>query len=64
MHTVNPLPLDATNDNATSASFFAGFTRYRSNINSNAKATISNFVTDAVPTVRLLTTAEDSDAID
>jgi len=49
VHTVNPLPLDATNDNATSASFFAGFTQNGSNINSNAKATISNFVTDAVP---------------
>ena len=48
VHTVSPLPLDATNDNVTSTSFFAGFTQNFDNINSTAKATISSFVTDAV----------------
>jgi len=48
VHTVNPLPLDATNDNVTSTSFFAGFTQNYDNINSTAKATISSFVTGTV----------------
>jgi hypothetical protein len=47
-HTVNPLPLDVRTDNVTSVSFFAGFTQNRDNTTSTAKATISNFVTDAV----------------
>jgi hypothetical protein len=54
VHTVSPLPLDAINDNVTSTSFFAGFTQNFDNINSAAKATISSFVTHAVPN-----TAED-----
>ena len=48
VHTVSPLPLDATNDNVTSTSFFAGFTQNFDNIKSTAKATISSFVTNAV----------------
>ena len=48
VHTVSPLPLDATNDNVTSTSFFAGFTQNFDNINSTAKATISSFVTGTV----------------
>jgi len=48
VHVVNPLHLDATNDNVTSTSFFAGFTQNYDNINSTAKATISSFVTGTV----------------
>jgi hypothetical protein len=48
VHTVGPLPLDATNDNVTSTSFFAGFAQNFDNINSTAKATISSFVIEAV----------------
>ena len=48
MHIVNPLHLDATNDNVTSTSFFAGFTQNYADINSTAKATISSFVTGTV----------------
>ncbi|HYR91802.1 MAG TPA: hypothetical protein VE422_47595 [Terriglobia bacterium] len=47
-HTVNPLSLDVKNDNVTSTSFLAGFTQNYGNVNSAAKASISNFVTDAV----------------
>jgi len=51
VHTVSPLPLDATNDNVTSTSFFAGFTQNFDNINSTAKATISSFMTDAMANI-------------
>ena len=49
VHTVGPLLLDSRNDNVTSTSFFAGFTENYSEVDSVARATISNFIIKGVP---------------